>query len=92
MNDEPRRVNPIRPLGVAPTPQPAPAQRTDAGRMAGQRAFFDMIAGKAPAAAAAATAAPATPAAVTPATRSAAAPAEAPAKILRPGSLLDIRI
>jgi hypothetical protein len=93
-------TTPIRP-NAFPTPaaQPSPS---DAARSAAQRAFFDAAMGRS--GAPAATAAPAAPAAAAPLTaifRPATAPraeirpsadAEPPAKILRPGSLLDIRV
>jgi hypothetical protein len=85
-------VNPIRPNGLAPTPAPQPATRPDAGRVAGQRAFFDMIAGRAQAAAPAAQVAPAASPEPARPQRLTAAPAEPPARMLRPGSLLDIRV
>lgn len=67
----------LPPLGhPAAAPQPAGAQSA-------ARAFFDLAAGKAPAAAAP------TPA---PAQRIVQAPIEAPSRPLRPGSLLDIRV
>ena len=80
-----------------PPLQPSAAQRpADAGRLAAQKAFFAIAAGQAPAAAqpvkaaATATAAPAKPA--TQVNRIASAPAEAPTRVLRPGSLLDIKV
>jgi len=85
-------LNPIRPSALPPTHQPQ--QGTDASKAAAQRAFFQAAFGgtQAPAAPqavqASATAAPAQPAQRMPA----AAPAEAPQKILRPGSLFDIRV
>ncbi|HEY8615282.1 hypothetical protein [Phenylobacterium sp.] len=85
-------VNPIRPVGLAPTAPAAPAPKPDAARSAGQRAFFEMIAGKSPAAAAAPSASAETSAATPRPERLAAAAGEPPTKILRPGSLLDIRI
>jgi hypothetical protein len=95
-------VTSIRP-NAFPTPaQPSPA---DAARSAAQRAFFDAAmgrsAGPAPSAAPAAavaptalftpTAAPIQRAEIRPAVTPAPG-AEPPAKILRPGSLLDIRV
>ena len=69
----------------------------DPAKVAAQRAFFDAALGKAPAAAP--TQAAPQPSAPTAVSRSAAAPslapqasAEPPQKILRPGSLLDIKI
>lgn len=99
-------MTPIRP-NAFPTPaaqplsgQPSPA---DAARAAAQRAFFDAAMGRsaAPAQQASPVAAPAAAqsAVFTPATapvqRAEIRPApnaEPPAKILRPGSLLDIRV
>jgi hypothetical protein len=81
-------LTPIRP-GMPPA-QPATSPAADAARLAAQRAFFQEAMGR--------------PAAATPAPVQAAAPpirtvelrptpnAEAPAKVLRPGSLLDIRV
>ncbi len=88
-------MNPIRPTGLPFTPPTG--QAPDAARSAAQKAFFDAAMGRAPApaapqtlartAAAAPAAAPVQRAEIRPAPR-----AEAPAKVLRPGSLLDIRI
>jgi hypothetical protein len=75
-------VTTIRPAG--PPFQPAQPQRADPARLAAQRAFFELAAGKAQA--------PPAPAAQAPVQRMTAAPAEAPAKLLRPGSLLNIRV
>ena len=83
----------IRP-NLPPLP-PAPAQKpADAGRLAAQKAFFAIAAGQAAAPAQAVQAArPAAPApAAAPVSRTAQAPAETPARPLRPGSLLDIRV
>ena len=82
----------IRPTGLPPTPAPTSQPRSDAGRLAAQKAFFDMIAGKAAPAAATPTVAAEPVSAATPAQRIEPASAEPPAKILRPGSLLDIRV
>lgn len=75
-----------------PPVQPASTTGADAARLAAQRAFFQQAMGR-PAAATAATAPATAPA---PALRMVevrpAANAEPPAKILRPGSLLDIRV
>lgn len=73
-------------------------QRDESGKLAAQRAFFAAIqaqgvAAPRAAAAPAAAAAPQPQPAPAPVQRMAAAqPAEAPQKILRPGSLLDIRV
>jgi hypothetical protein len=94
-------VTAIRPPGFPPTPAAGAPQRPDAARLAAQKAFFEAAMGKAPAAAPSAApqaaqavrtaaAAPATPA---PAPQRTAAPnGEPPTRILRPGSLLDIRV
>lgn len=86
---------PIRP---AIQPMPPVAPRADAGRLAAQKAFFQAALAKpdavaAPAAQAAPTPvqAPSQPVAQT-AARAATPPDDAPTKILRPGSLLDIRV
>ncbi|HEX5378813.1 MAG TPA: hypothetical protein VFW47_09575 [Phenylobacterium sp.] len=88
-------ATPIRPGFQTPTPQ-APA-RPDAARNAAQRAFFDAAFGKAPGAAAApqtAQAAPAAPATTFPSAQRipTSLPADPPTRILRPGSLLDIKV
>jgi hypothetical protein len=93
-------VNPIRPAGY-PVPPPAnPA--AEAARLAAQRAFFDQALGRAAPAAKAQASAPTqavapsapSPAAVVraPTPTAPAAPSDAAAKPLRPGSLLDIRV
>ncbi len=81
-------MTPIRPN---PFPQTSTPARADTGRLAAQKAFFQM-----------ATASAQAPVSAAPAQAPAAAPtrvqrmpdpaAEAPAKVLRPGSLLDIRV
>jgi hypothetical protein len=87
-------VTTVRPP-IFPPQRPAPSgpQRADAAKLAAQKAFFEAALGR-----------PAAPAAVQPAAPTAvstpaAAPrrlpepgAETPQKILRPGSLLDIKI
>ena len=84
-------MTPIRP-GMPPA-QPAQTAGADAARLAAQRAFFQQAMGRPAAAPAAAAATGQTPA---PPVRTVelrpAANAEPPAKILRPGSLLDIRV
>lgn len=84
-------MTPIRP-GMPPA-QPASSAGADAARLAAQRAFFQQAMGRP---AAAQTTAPTTAQAPAPPVRTAelrpAANAEPPAKILRPGSLLDIRV
>jgi hypothetical protein len=88
----PAFVTTIRP-NVFPQPQPQPSlggQREEAGRLAAQRAFFAAAMGQTQAPAA--VAAPVVPPAPAPVNRVAEAPAEAPRKVLRPGSLLDIRV
>lgn len=83
-------MNPIRPQTPFPPQTPAPA---NTARTAAQRAFFQAAMGEAQAPAKAA-AAPAEPAreAVRVQTVRAETPAEPPTRILRPGSLLDIRV
>lgn len=85
-------MTPIRPTaspqvqaGQVQTPQDR-----DAGKLAAQRAFFAAL-GKTGATASAPPAQTAQPAPAAP-TVQAAAPAETPHKILRPGSLIDIRV
>jgi hypothetical protein len=93
-------VTPIRPNGLPFTPPATPpaGQGANAARSAAQKAFFDAAMGR--------SSAPQTPATTAPRpaapTGFALAPqradlrpapgAEPPAKLLRPGSLLDIRI
>ena len=84
-------MTPIRP-GMPPA-QSAPSAGADAARLAAQRAFFHQAMGRP---AAAATPAPIAAQAPTPPVRTVelrpTANAEPPTKILRPGSLLDIRV
>jgi hypothetical protein len=90
-------VNPIRPAGYPIQPPANPA--ADSARLAAQRAFFDQALGRAggpaptQAAAAPQAVAAASPVAAQP-VRPVAAPqdSEGPAKLPRPGSLLDIRV
>lgn len=80
----------IRPtLTPPPAAIPQPQQAQDS-KLAAQRAFFAAALGQAQPAAAA-QAAPAAPTAA-PLMRTPDPAAEPPAKILRPGSLLDIRV
>jgi hypothetical protein len=72
-------VTAIRP-NLPPLGTPTPAAQAPGARAAA-RAFFDLAAGKAPAAAAPA-----------PVQKTLQAPSEPPARPLRPGSLLDIRV
>jgi len=76
-----------------PPAQSAPATGADAARLAAQKAFFQQAMGRPAAAAAPSSAAVQAP---VPAVRTVqlqpSANADAPAKILRPGSLLDIRV
>jgi hypothetical protein len=83
-------VTAVRPPIFPPTAQPA---RPDATRLAAQKAFFDLALGKAaqPAPTVAAAASTSAPVAAS-APRIPEAGAEKPQKILRPGSLLDIRV
>ena len=84
----------VRPPIFPPSrPSPAGPQRPDAAKLAAQKAFFEAALGKA---AAPAAMQPSAPTAVS---KPVAAPspsvqpgAEPPQKILRPGSLLDIKI
>jgi hypothetical protein len=69
--------------------KPATGTAADAARLAAQRAFFQQAMGR-PAATAAPVQAAALP--VRTVELRPAANAEAPAKVLRPGSLLDIRV
>ncbi|WP_068878258.1 MULTISPECIES: hypothetical protein [unclassified Phenylobacterium] len=85
----------IRP-NLYPQTQARP-QSQDSGKLAAQRAFFDALgqaqrssAPSAPPATAAATAA--TPSATAARVEPSAAPTDPAQKILRPGSLLDIRV
>ena len=84
-------MTPIRP-GMPPA-QPASTAGADAARLAAQRAFFQQAMGRPAAAATAApTAAQAPALPVRTVELRPAANAEPPTKILRPGSLLDIRV
>lgn len=85
----------IRP-NLYPQTQQRP-QNQDSAKLAAQRAFFNAALGQAQAPAAsaapqAAVSAPTTAAAPPLAQRTAAAPAEQGQRILRPGSLIDIRV
>lgn len=88
-------TSPVRPSILPPTSPSAARGPSDPTRLAAQRAFFDLALGKAagPASSgpAASPAAPASAAAATVAAPSTATP-DTPQKILRPGSLLDIRV
>jgi hypothetical protein len=87
-------VNPIRP-SLASSVQPNTAARpADAARSAAQKAFFEIALGKTPAAAAAAPVQASVPAAAAPVQRTpqAVRQGETPARPLRPGSLVDIRV
>jgi len=81
-------VTPVRPslFPAAPAVQP----QADAARVAAQKAFFEMAMGRTPAPAAARAA----PDAAAPARihRIPDPAAPAPQKLLRPGSLLDIKV
>jgi hypothetical protein len=87
-------LTPIRP-GMPLTNSPPPAG-ADAARLAAQKAFFQQAMNRPAAAASAAAPAPIQAQASALAVRTVqvrpAPGAEAPAKILRPGSLLDIRV
>ena len=91
-------MTPIRPNLPPPTPPAQGPRASDAGRLAAQKAFFEIAAGRGPAPApqAPATAA-AEPAArldrpTAPAAAAAVQAGEPPPRPLRPGSLLDIRV
>lgn len=81
----------IRP-NVFPQQPPLGGQRDDPARLAAQRAFFQAAMGQAqaPVQTAAPTAAPQPAQTVNRVAD--VSPSEAPQKILRPGSLLDIRV
>ena len=90
-------MNPIRPAGHPAQPPTNPA--AEQARLAAQRAFFDQALRGAgapvkPHAPAAPQAPAATPPTVhaTPVRTVSAAPEDAPTKLPRPGSLLDIRV
>jgi hypothetical protein len=86
----PAPLTTIRP-NVFPQQPQVGGQRDEAGRLAAQRAFFAAVSGQAQAPTAAA--APAAPQAAAQVNRIAeAAPTEAPQRIPRPGSILDIRV
>ena len=83
-------MTPIRPQ-MPPVARPAdPA--ADAAKLAAQRAFFQQALGKAQPVQAAAPVAPAVAAAPASVQRMVDPSQPAPQRILRPGSLLDIRI
>jgi len=94
-------VNPVRPNVWANVPPPGQGAGQGAAKSAAQRAFFDQALGKATGAPQQ-TQAPTTPVHTAPAQAQtapqpvqrmpAAQPTEAPTRILRPGSLLDIRV
>lgn len=92
-------MNPVRPNVWASVPPPAQGGQ-GAAKTAAQRAFFDAALGKATAAPqaqaqAASVKAPPVQAQAAPAPvqrMPAAQPTEPPTRILRPGSLLDIRV
>jgi hypothetical protein len=81
----------IRP-NVFPQQPQVGGQRDEPGRLAAQRAFFAAVSGQtqAPAAPTVATAAAEPSQAVNRSTQ--VSPTDAPQKVLRPGSLLDIRV
>ena len=90
-------MNPVRPNVWANVPQPAQSGSGGAAKSAAQRAFFDQALGKATGGAASVpvrTAAAQPPVVhATPVQRMPTGqPTEAPQKIPRPGSLLDIRV
>lgn len=83
-------MNPVRPPIVPPGSTGQVQRPVDPARAAAQRAFFEAALGKAPAAAAPAPAPVAQASA--PVQRTPGPAAAKPEKILRPGSLLDIRV
>lgn len=86
-------MTPVRPPFTPPTPQPQGGARADAPRANAQRAFFQAAMGQAQAPAR--PAAPPTEAAPSAAPTTQRIPdprAEPPTRILRPGSLLDIKV
>lgn len=84
---------PVTTIRTTPYPQaPNPAATPDAGKMAAQRAFFAALAGKTATTAAETAAAPATAASTPSPAPRVAVGGEPPAKILRPGSIIDIRV
>jgi hypothetical protein len=87
-----QRVTTIRP-NIHPQTHTRP-QNQDSAKLAQQRAFFNAAMGQAqtPAQAAAAPVAPTASGAPAPTQRTASIPAEQPQKVLRPGSLIDIRV
>ena len=81
----------IRPNLAPPAGQGLPVQPQDQAKAAAARAFFDAALRQA--AAPVQAAAPAITAAPQPSARTAfVQPDEAPSKVLRPGSLIDIRV
>lgn len=88
----------VRPPIFPPVQTPLGGARPDAGRSAAQKAFFDMALGKAAAPAAAVASPPSSGQTAAPVAARATPQrlpdpaAEKPQKILRPGSLLDIRV
>jgi hypothetical protein len=86
-------VTAVRPP-IFPPSQAAQPTRPETGRLAAQKAFFDLALGKSAAPAQAPVAAAPNPARTVPAAaqRVPDAGLEKPEKILRPGSLLDIRV
>lgn len=87
-------MNPVRPTTLPPT-APGQVQRpADAARAAAQKAFFEAALGRtsAPAPAPVAQAAPPVASGAAPVQRTPDPQAAQPQKILRPGSLLDIRV
>lgn len=86
-------MNPIRPNMLPPSTLSG-GERQDAGKLAAQRAFFQAALSQAQGAAGPArtTAAAPTAAAVQRTLQAAPPSDEPPQKILRPGSLLDIRV
>lgn len=87
-------MNPIRPTALPPSSSPQVSTGADAARAAAQKAFFDAAMGRAPAPARTAPVSVTVTATPVP-QRVELRPSgetETPTRILRPGSLLDIRV
>jgi hypothetical protein len=83
-------VTPIRPAHLSAAPASNPAG--EAARLAAQKAFFQMAMGRSAAPAPSAAAEQDPPKPIRTVELRPQPSAEAPGKILRPGSLLDIRV
>lgn len=82
----------IRPNLLPPGGHGPQAQPQDAGKLSAQRAFFEAALRQAGGPAATAAPAAAAPAAEPAFRAGAVSPQDAPQKVLRPGSLIDIRV